>query len=144
MGFEALIDIEGLRFSLAHASWPWCDECIALYGKFLAAKSGSGAPSAEMFIDITPGTPQIYRRELLTKLFTVGYDIENNIVFGVDCSFDDYAGQWAKQWSDLDRSIYADLGVDSAVMDKVFGGNLRRFVGISNETVIHRSLTPTG
>ena len=86
--FEALIDVEGLRFSLAHASWPWCDECIALYGKFQNAHSGGGA-AAEMFIDITPGTPEIYRRDLLTKLFTVGYDVENNIVFGVDCNYDD-------------------------------------------------------
>ena len=34
---EGTIDrIRGLRFSLGHCSWPWYDECIALYGKFLA------------------------------------------------------------------------------------------------------------
>lgn len=28
-----------------------------------------------MFLDLTPGTPEIYRRDLLTKLFTIGYDV---------------------------------------------------------------------
>ena len=28
-----------------------------------------------MFFDITPGTPAIYRRELLTKLYRVGYSL---------------------------------------------------------------------
>ena len=32
--FEALIEIPRLRFCLAHVSWPWYDECIAVYGKF--------------------------------------------------------------------------------------------------------------
>lgn len=137
--FEALIEIPGMRFSLAHASWPWCDECIALYGKFLNAGG-----NAEMFIDITPGTPEIYRRELLTKLFTVGYDVENNIIFGADCAYDDYAGHWAKKWIETDSAIYADLNLGQSVIDKVFGGNLRRFVGVSKEEVAHRKITPTG
>lgn len=141
--FEALIGVEGLRFSLAHASWPWCDECIALYGKFQNAHTGGGA-GAEMFIDITPGTPEIYRRELLTKLFTVGYDVENNIVFGVDCLFDDYKSTWAKKWIEIDNRIYKDLNLSNQVVDKVFAGNLLRFIGISKEKVIHRGLTPTG
>ena len=53
--FEALIDVEGLRFSLAHISWPWCDELIAVYGKFLAAKDRD----VELYVDTTPGTPRI-------------------------------------------------------------------------------------
>ncbi|HML46043.1 MAG TPA: hypothetical protein PKE04_04760, partial [Clostridia bacterium] len=71
--WEALLGIRGLRFSLAHCSWPWYDECIAVYGKFAHV---SGAP--EMFFDLTPGTPPIYRKDLLYKLFNVGYDVEDN------------------------------------------------------------------
>ena len=142
-GFEALIDIKGLKFSLAHASWPWIDECIALYGKFLNAESGEG-PSTEMFIDITPGTPEIYRRELLTKLYTVGYDIENNIVFGLDCSFDTYADVWANKWLKIDNAIYNDLGINKAHVDKVFSGNLLRFVGACDQRISHRTITTTG
>ena len=31
--FECLLEIPNLKFSLAHVSWPWTDECIAVYGK---------------------------------------------------------------------------------------------------------------
>ena len=73
INFESLIGIEGLRFSLGHCSWPWTDDCIALYGKFQHAH-GLRQPS-EMYFDLTPGTPDIYRRDLLTKLYTIGYDV---------------------------------------------------------------------
>ena len=33
--WESLLPITNLRFSMGHCSWPWVDECIALYGKFL-------------------------------------------------------------------------------------------------------------
>jgi predicted TIM-barrel fold metal-dependent hydrolase len=144
VGFEALINIEGLRFSLAHASWPWCDECIALYGKFQNTQTDVGRPTAEMFIDITPGTPEIYRRELLTKLYTVGYDIENNIVFGMDCGFDDYSSAWAKRWVGIDSAIYQDLKLSNETIGKVFAGNLQRFVGITNEKIMKKALTQVG
>ena len=55
INWEALIEIEGIRFSMGHCSWPWIDECIALYGKFLNAKTQGR--NVEMFFDITPGTP---------------------------------------------------------------------------------------
>ena len=82
LNWEALLKIEGLRFSMGHCSWPWIDECVAMYGKFLNALSMGHA--AEMFFDITPGTPEIYRRELLTKLYTLGYDVGDNVMFGTD------------------------------------------------------------
>ena len=39
--FESLLEINHLRFSLAHISWPWCDELIAVYEKFLNAYAGN-------------------------------------------------------------------------------------------------------
>lgn len=39
---------------------------------------------------ITLGTHKIYREELLTKLFSVGYDVENNIMFGTDSLLTEY------------------------------------------------------
>ena len=32
--FEILLLIPKLRFALAHIGWPWCDETIAVFGKF--------------------------------------------------------------------------------------------------------------
>jgi predicted TIM-barrel fold metal-dependent hydrolase len=131
VGFEALLKLDGLRFALAHASWPWIDECIALYGKVCHARE-NGCSTAEMFIDITPGTPEIYREELLTKLFTVGYNIENNIFFGVDGSFDNYSSDYAKKWIDIDSKIFSRLQLSKEVVSKVFSGNARRFLGFEN------------
>lgn len=136
--FEALIDIEGLRFSLAHISWPWCDELIAVYGKFLAARG----KKVEMFIDTTPGTPRIYRREALTKLFTVGYDVEHNVIFGSDCSAPDYNSPWTVEWAGRDSAILKELGLSDSVETQVFGGNLERFLGISSVGITRKTLKP--
>ena len=123
--YEELIDIPGLRFCLAHVSWPWCDECIAVYGKFLNALTRGDRPRAEMFIDLTPGTPKIYRREVLTKLFTIGYDVAERVQFGSDCRTNDYAVAWPTDWMKTDDAIYADLGVDR---DEVYRRGLQNFL----------------
>jgi predicted TIM-barrel fold metal-dependent hydrolase len=130
-GFEALLDVDGLRFCLAHVSWPWCDECIAVYGKFQTARKRRGELDVEMFIDLTPGTPAIYRRDVLTKLFTVGYDVENNIIFGTDGKASDYNAQWARDWIERDNAIYTDIGVSDAARERIYAGNLLRFLGVS-------------
>ena len=140
--FEPLLGINELRFSLAHISWPWCDELIAVYGKFLNAYAGNPDHSAEMFIDITPGTPPIYRREALTKLFTVGYDVENNVIFGTDCCTDPYNAEWTRQWIERDRNIFHELGLKKNTMDAIYNGNLKRFVGISSEKFIKKIPKP--
>jgi predicted TIM-barrel fold metal-dependent hydrolase len=136
-GFEPLLEVEGLKFALAHISWPWYDECIAVYGKFLSAMKRRKDLSCEMFIDLTPGTPKIYRRDALTKLYTVGYDIENNIFWGSDNRTRDYKSEWVRQWIDIDREIFADLGLPDETREKAFSGNLRRFVGLADSAEKH-------
>lgn len=137
LNWEALLPIEGLRFSMGHCSWPWIDECIALYGKFLNAKTVRGG--AEMFFDITPGTPDIYRRELLTKLYTLGYDVGDNIMFGTDTSADAYSDKWASEWLIRDGEILDDLGVSQKYREKLYEKNLFRFLGISEDSHVQAS-----
>jgi len=126
--YEGLLEVPGLRFALAHVAWPWCDELIAVYGKFAMARRQRPELDVEMFIDVTPGTPPIYRREVLTKLFTVGYDVARNVIFGTDCNAVTYRAEWAREWIERDSAIYGDLGLGADVQDAVFAGNLRRFV----------------
>jgi predicted TIM-barrel fold metal-dependent hydrolase len=133
INWEALIEIEGIRFSMGHCSWPWVDECIAVYGKFLHYYNTR--ISSEMFFDITPGTPEIYRRDLLTKLFTVGYDVENNIMFGTDSLTNDYNPSWLKKWLTLDNKIMDDLNISSDVRKKIYEDNFMRF--LNGEDVSH-------
>jgi predicted TIM-barrel fold metal-dependent hydrolase len=140
--FECLLDVDGLRFALAHISWPWVDECIAVYGKFLNAKTRRPDLSCEMFIDLTPGTPPIYRRDALTKLHTVGYDVGHNLIFGTDCNTADYNAAWTRDWLDRDNVIYDELGVGDATRQRIHAGNLLRFVGASAEAVEHKTPKP--
>lgn len=126
--WEALINVKRLKFSLAHCSWPWYDECIALYGKFQnSTKADADAP--EMFFDLTPGTPEIYRRDLLYKLFHVGYDVPHNILFGTDCLPRRYASEWAQHWLDIDNAIYDEMKIPSSIRELIYEKNYLRFIG---------------
>lgn len=137
--WEALIDIPRLRFSLAHCSWPWYDECIAVYGKFLnGTMNQSDAP--EMFLDLTPGTPEIYRKDLLHKLFHVGYDVPNNILFGSDCYANQYASDWVTHWLAIDNAIYDEMNVPESIRQKIYRDNYLRFIGKTKQTVRRASL----
>ncbi len=128
--FESLLEIQGLKFSLAHMAWPWCDELLAVYGKFQNALALRPNLSIEMFIDITPGTPPLYRREALEKLFRIGYDVENNIIFGSDSNTCDYSESWTSQWIKRDNAIYRKLQLSKKVVNKIYSENLLRFLGI--------------
>ena len=123
--------VDGLKFSLAHVSWPWCDEHIAVFGKLRQAYKQRSDLALEMFVDLTPGTPVIYRQEVLTKLFTVGYQVEDNIFFGTDNSTGDYNATWAREWIARDNEIYRQLGLSDEVIEKVYSGNLSRFLSRS-------------
>lgn len=131
--FEAMLDVPKLRFALAHISWPWIDECLAVYGKFLSALKNRPGLSCEMFIDITPGTPPIYRKEALTKIWTIGYQLEDNVMFGSDSTSAWYAPDWVPPWIARDNAIYDSLGLTPATRRKIYGDNLLRFLGTGPE-----------
>lgn len=125
--FEPLFYVEGLRFALAHISWPWCDELISVFGKY---KYGHRKEQlgVEMFVDICPGTPRIYREEVLTKLLTIGFDFEDSMLFGTDC-ISNYRTEHAKGIIDRDNKIYDKLGVSMEAKEKIFGTNYYKFLG---------------
>jgi len=127
VGFEPLFDIPKLRFALAHVSWPWCDENLAVYG-FWQNRKRQGTTSAEMFIDTTPGTPKIYRREVFSKIYTIGYDIENNVIFGTDCS-SNYSSEMAKRILAMDKDALDNAGVSPEKREKYYSANFLRFLG---------------
>ncbi len=139
LNWEDLLKIKNLRFAMGHCSWPWIDECIALYGKFLNA--GLENETAEMFFDITPGTPEIYRKELLYKLFSIGYDVSDNIMFGCDSLAHDYKSGWASGWLKTDGSIMDELGINEEQRKKIYQDNLMRFLG--KTTLCRKKNLPT-
>jgi predicted TIM-barrel fold metal-dependent hydrolase len=125
--FESLLDVPGLRFALAHASWPWCDECLAVFGKFEQARRAR-PDLPHMFIDLTPGTPPIYREDLLRKIFTIGYDIEGSLLWGSDSVVPGYDPKPVRAWFDRDRRILNSLGVGEEAREGLFHRNLERFL----------------
>ena len=127
VNYEPLLEVENLRFSMGHCSWPWVDECIAMYGKINWTRHRYGR-SAEMFFDITPGTPELYRRDLLTKLHSV-YPCKNNVMFGTDFIANHYDKKRAKTWIERDNAIYDELGLSEEVREAIYNRNLSRFLG---------------
>lgn len=138
-GFEPLITIPKLRFSLAHISWPWNDECIAVYGKFLNGLGVNPKVSAEMFVDTTPGTPEIYREDALRKLYTIGYDVEHNVFFGSDGMAERYNSSWAKEWVERDGNILDKLGCSKTAKPRMFAENVLRFFKIVEKEVTYNT-----
>ncbi len=130
--FECLLSIDNLRFALAHVSWPWTDECIAVYGKFNDSlrRGGKSAATAEMFIDLTPGTPFPYRRDMLEKLLLTGYDVENNIIWGVDSRVNNYSSEYALRIQEFDDAVFEQLGISREMQEKIYYKNTLRFLGI--------------
>ena len=126
VGFEPLFDIPSLRFALAHVSWPWCDENLAVYGYWQSRKN-SGSTSSEMFIDTTPGTPHIYRREVFSKIYSIGYDIENNLIFGTDCNTR-YSSSYVKEIFAMDNDALEYAKVSTEQREKYYWKNILRFL----------------
>lgn len=130
INWECCLDIPGLTFALAHCSWPWIDECIALYGKLRAARRIRPDMSCRMFIDITPGTPDIYRKELMTKLHFIGYELDQAVLFGSDSRVQHYSGEGIRHLRSKDDAIYDELGISETARENIYGNNLLRFFGI--------------
>ena len=128
--FEHLFPIGGLKFALAHISWPWVDELVAVFGKsnylhFEACKEGF----AEMYIDLTPGTPRFYRERALRTLLEVGYvSMNDHVMFGTDGG-SSYNCERNGGYIEHDNEIYDKIGISQEVRDKIYYKNLLNFIG---------------
>lgn len=126
--FEVLLGVPRLRFALAHISWPWCNECIAVYGKFANYLECSDDPDApEMFVDITPGTPAPYRRDALSKLLFMD-GAAKHVLWGSDNTTRDYRPEYSLSIRNRDESIFPDLNLGEEFMDDLYYNNLMRFL----------------
>lgn len=124
--YEALLHFPGLRFSLAHMSWPWVDECIALSGRFLAA-AGWQRDCCQMWIDTTRGTPDAWREEALRK--AVPFCGTDRLLFGVDGSPARLA-ELAPVHIAKDVALLRDvLGLSASQIEAFFWGSCETFMG---------------
>lgn len=139
INFERLFEVQGLRFALAHCSWPWTDECLALYGRFnyysKMYSEKTGIKPAELFIDMTPGTPPVYRQEALTKIFKFSQCTADNVLFGTDAVVDRYPVKDVRDWVERDTKCMEELGVSKENFTKYFHDNFMRFLGVEGYEV---------
>lgn len=124
INWEALMGIPNIRFSMGHCSWPWYDECLALYGELRDAKR-SGA-NVECYLDLTPGTPPAWREDMFNKLFS--FASPENILFGTDCNAAGYNATHARAWLERDGAIMDRLGVSQETRENIYYHNLLRFL----------------
>lgn len=126
--FESLLEVEKLKFAMAHIAWPWCDEMLAVYGKFQSSFKRRPDLSCELFIDISRGTPAIYREEALSKVFKIGYPLGNNVFFGSDRTVKNYQTEDVRKVIDDDLEIYRRLDLTEETIERIFSKNLLRFL----------------
>ncbi|HUU42432.1 MAG TPA: amidohydrolase family protein [Planctomycetota bacterium] len=144
--FEIIQEFPKVRFMLAHIGWPWTDECIAVADRFktMARKAAGGDPELNRDlafrdrllhdpryevdvtcrIDLTPGTPPVYRSEALRRCYEVlGADM---LLFGTDAlGADDLTSVRTHQ--ERDERIFRDeLGLTDAEIDRILGTNVLR------------------
>lgn len=140
---EALLHFPGIKFALAHISWPWTDECIVIAGRFRAAiedahfyrtaleeeqdEQDTSIGECQIFIDITPGTPRIYRMQALHKaLVCLG---EDRLMYGSDAATTPGGMRVFKQFLERDKRIFCEeLGLPSEAQEKIMGRNAMRFL----------------
>lgn len=137
--WEAMLHVKNLRFALAHISWPWCDELIAVFGKFGAMRTDpfrGNMPNPlytgqEMYIDMTPGTPPCYREEVIRKVFGVQYELMNDrLLFGTDQLAEEFSAAGLADLRASDAAYFDACGVSKADQQKIFHDNALKFWGI--------------
>ena len=133
--WECMFDIPGIKFALAHISWPWCDECIALYGKFNAMQYAPQYRGQKMYIDMTPGTPSYYRQNAFNALGSVyleGYeDLDKRLLFGSDNFTGTFDGESIASLAAGDNQRLQKAGFSAEQATSILGANALEFWGIN-------------
>ena len=115
---EVLLHYPRIRFAMAHLSWPWCDECLAVMGRMQAAAEEGGF-AWQSYIDTTPGTPPYIRRQALRN--ALDFCGPDRLLFGSDSTLPgDLAHQREVLESDL--AIYREYGLSDAQVDRILSG----------------------
>ena len=109
--FEPLFAVKGLRFSLAHVGWPWVDDYMGMIAK--AAFTYDPDFGNKMYIDLTPGTPGIYRQDALRKIYLTAYAVKNKVLWGTDGITGEYNPVLPRYWQERDSKYMTELAKDN-------------------------------
>ena len=116
---EKLLYYPNIRFAMAHISWPWCEECLAVMGRMRAAASREGPRRWQSYVDITPGTPPHIRRKALAN--AVSFCGPEHVMFGTDSKAPDYMVK-QKEFLRRDLELFEELGLDDQAKQRIMAG----------------------
>ncbi|HET9642113.1 MAG TPA: amidohydrolase family protein [Burkholderiaceae bacterium] len=125
--FEALREHPGVRVTLAHLSWPWTDEAIAVG---LIDRIHGIAPESAMFrFDLSFGPPPPYRLEVLRMALEVLGP--GCLQYGSDCFFPCSGAHIAERKGWLE-DLLSELEVDDDARDRIFGRTAAAWLGVAH------------
>ena len=125
MFYEAVREHEGLRVTLAHLGWPWCDEANAV--GIIDLINGVGVDEAVFRFDLSFGAPPVYREEVMQK--ALACLTPALLQFASDrflpCAGDHIAAAVSEMRSLCDR-----LGVADDAWQRMMGGTAAAWLGL--------------
>ncbi len=159
--WECFIGYDNLRFSMAHCANPWVTECLILYGKYRwiaqhADSVAKGKPdiyvefpwikshvytdengnrtykSPQLFIDTTPGTHGVYRREMLRN-YCSSYPDGMNMFFGTDKYVEEYPVDIVTTWLAEEKEALESVNATEEFYDNMYWKNMFKFLGIERK-----------
>ncbi len=124
--FEIMMEYPGIRFALAHISWPWTDECIAMCQKLQWTQPKRGHEWT-CYIDITTGAPRLHKvNALRTALALIG---DEHLIYGSDNADPENPDAYRPNLAE-DRDIFREAGASEEVIDRVFNKNALQWLGL--------------
>ncbi|HEY3321951.1 MAG TPA: amidohydrolase family protein [Planctomycetota bacterium] len=118
MHLEKLVNYPHIRFAMAHISWPWCEECLAVMGRMKAAV-GYQKDGWQSYIDLTPGTPPHIRRQAISN--AISFCGVERLMFGTDSSLPSNLN-YQKEILDSDLKIFKELELTPAQQERILSG----------------------
>lgn len=125
--YEAVREHPGLKVTLAHLSWPWCDEANAV--GIIDLINGVPLDECQFRFDISFGPPPVYRLDVLRKALDVlGPGL---IQFGSDRFFP-CSGEHIRVLVDEVLGLLDELSVSPHDCDRIMGGTAAAWLGIGS------------
>jgi predicted TIM-barrel fold metal-dependent hydrolase len=127
--YEAIRDHPGLRVTLAHLGWPWCDEANAV--GVIDRIQGVDPANGPFRFDLSFGPPPIYRLEVFQKALAVlGPEM---LQFGSD-RFLPCSGEHIRAAIDEHKALLDELDVDVQGQAAIFGGTASAWLRLHGRT----------
>lgn len=127
--YEAVRDHPGLRVTLAHLGWPWCDEANAV--GLIDLINGVAPDDSQFRFDISFGPPPVYRRQVLEQALSVlGASL---LQFGSDRFLPCSGGHIRSAIDEVDV-LLDELDVDAAGRARIMGGTAAAWLGLPAAT----------